>query len=71
MLSAMLRRVFLLLAHLVQRLSVGAFDTYKDREEIRFLHQLQQNFIIGEIERSLGRELERIVMLFEPGLQVG
>ncbi len=61
----------LLLAHLRQRLGIGTFDADEHADEIRLVHQPQQFIVVGEIERGLGGELERIIVLFEPLLEVG
>ena len=61
----------LLLPHRDQRLGVRAFDADEDAEEIGLVHQPQQLGIVGEIDRGLGRELERIVVRLEPGRQLG
>ena len=60
----------LLLAHLHQRLGIRAFDADEHADEIRLVHQPQQFVVVGEIERGLGGELERIIVRFEPRLEV-
>ena len=63
-LSGMLRRVFCFLRICDQRLGIGAFDADEHADEIRLVHQPQQFVVVGEIERGLGGELERIIVLF-------
>src|SRR6202047_2834931 len=59
----------LLLLHLHERLWIRALDADENREEVRVLHRLQQLVVIGDIDRGFGRELERIVALFQPGFE--
>ncbi len=60
----------LLLLHLPERLGIGTFDPDEHREEICFLHQLQKLFVVGQIERGFGGELERMIVLLVPGLEM-
>ncbi len=61
----------LLLACMNERLGVGRLDAGEDREEIRRGHEIEQLRVIGEIERRLGRELERITSFPLPDDQLG
>ena len=61
----------LLLLHRDQRRRVRTFDADEDGEEIGRGHHLQQLGIVGEIDRGLGRELERIVVRALPGDELG
>src|SRR5208282_4422443 len=61
----------LLFPHRDQRCGVGALDAYEDTDEVGLIHQFQEILVVGQIEGRLGRELERIVVLFEPRLEFG
>ena len=65
----MLRLVFCFLLHLHERRWIRALDADENREEVCVLHRLQQIVIIRDIDRGFGRELERIVALFQPGFE--
>ena len=58
-------RVLLLLC-LRERFGIWAFDADEDNKEIRILHHLQKLRVIGQIQRCLGREHVRKVMLLLP-----
>ncbi len=60
----------LLLAHRNQRVGIGAFDTHKNDEEIRFLQHPDQFVVVGEIERRFRRKLERKIVLLLPFFKV-
>src|SRR5438270_483480 len=59
----------LLLLHLHERLWIRALNANENPEEVHVLHRLQQLVIVRDIDRGFGRELERIVALFLPGLE--
>ena len=65
----MLRRVFCFLRIAIERFGVRAFDADENGKEVRPLEHRQQFGIVGEIERGLGRELERIIVLLDPLLR--
>src|SRR5207302_10890849 len=53
-----------------QRIGVRALDADKDGEEICLAHQRQQRVVVGEVDRSLGREAEGIAVRLLPADQV-
>src|SRR3954451_13185282 len=59
----------LLLLHLDECFWIRALDADENPEEVRVLHRLQQLVVIRDIDRGFGRELERIVTLFQPGFE--
>src|ERR1700677_2750887 len=46
---------------------IGTFYADEYREEVRVSQQFQQLVVVGHVDRGLGRELERVVALLEPG----
>ena len=59
------RRV-LILAHAFQRIEVRRFDADKDGDERRLAHQRQHVGLLGDIERRLAGEIERITVALLP-----
>ncbi len=57
--------------HRHQRVGVRAFDADENRKEIRLTHQTQQHRVIGDVDRRLGRELERVAALLLPRREAG
>ncbi len=60
----------LLLPHGDQGVVIGTLDPNEDTDEVGRSHRLQEVRIVGQIDRGLGRELKRIVVLLEPCPQV-
>ena len=60
----------LLLLHLHERLGIRTFDPGEHADEVRRVHQLQQFVVIGKVQRGFGRELERIIVLFQPAREM-
>ena len=56
----------LLLAHRDQRFGIRTFDADENGKEVGPLEHRQQIAIVGQIERSLGGEFERIIVLLHP-----
>ena len=56
--------------HRDQGLGIRAFDPHEDADEVRLVQQPQEIRIVGKIERGLSGELERVVMLFQPSLEL-
>ncbi len=54
-----------------QHVIVGGLDADEHGEKIRTLHETQQRVIVGQIDRGLGRELERIAVPLLPRDQFG
>ena len=61
----------LLLAHRNEGRGVRALDADKNPDEVGPVQQHQEFVIVGEIERGFRRELERIVVRFQPLGEVG
>ena len=60
----------MLLAHGFERIRIRRFDADEDGEELRLAHQRQNLRLLGEIERRLAGELQRIAVLALPGDQM-
>ena len=60
----------LFLAHRVSVSVVRAFDADENGKKVGPLEHRQQLGIVGKIERSLGGEFERVIVLLDPLLEV-
>ena len=60
----------LLLLHGDEGFGIRALDADEHADEIRLAHRFQEIVVVGQIDRGLGGELEGIILLLQPALQL-